>query len=90
MSDGRRYSDDEVRRIFEDAAEREASGTPARTESSSVSDETDGLSFEFDDWRFNLRPSNTEPVLRLNVESRGDVALMTAKTEELLDLIDRV
>ncbi|MCK4425931.1 MAG: phosphomannomutase, partial [Deltaproteobacteria bacterium] len=39
-------------------------------------DETDGISMEFDGWRFNLRCSNTEPVLRLNVESRGDVNLM--------------
>ena len=44
----------------------------------------DGVSIEFDDWRFNLRASNTEPLLRLNVESRGDAALMRAKTEELL------
>ncbi len=47
-------------------------------------DELDGLSMEFTDWRFNLRPSNTEPVVRLNVESRADPALMRAKTEELL------
>jgi len=43
---------------------------------------------EFADWRFNLRMSNTEPVVRLNVESRGDEALMAEKTEELLSLID--
>jgi phosphomannomutase len=48
---------------------------------------TDGLSIEFDQWRFNLRSSNTEPLIRLNVESRGDVALMQAKTAELLDMI---
>lgn len=47
----------------------------------------DGLSMEFDDWRFNVRGSNTEPVLRLNVESRGNEKLMTEKTEELLKLI---
>lgn len=47
----------------------------------------DGLGMEFEGWRFNLRMSNTEPVVRLNVESRGDPALMTAKTEELLSLI---
>jgi phosphomannomutase len=52
-------------------------------------DRTDGLSLEFADWRFNLRSSNTEPVLRLNVESRGDVVLMEAKTAELLALIDQ-
>ena len=51
-------------------------------------DHTDGLSMQFDDWRFNLRMSNTEPVVRLNVESRGDAALMEAKTAELLALID--
>lgn len=50
-------------------------------------DRTDGLSIEFESWRFNLRGSNTEPVIRLNVESRGDKALMAAKTEELLGLI---
>jgi len=51
-------------------------------------DHTDGLSMEFDGWRFNLRASNTEPVVRLNVESRGDEALMRAKTEELLARLD--
>ncbi len=51
-------------------------------------DRTDGLGLEFADWRFNLRRSNTEPVLRLNVESRGDALLMEAKTAELLALID--
>jgi len=48
----------------------------------------DGLGVEFAEWRFNLRMSNTEPVVRLNVESRGDQALMAEKTEELLALID--
>ena len=47
-------------------------------------DRTDGVSFEFADWRFNLRSSNTEPLIRLNVEARGSVALMQAKTAELL------
>jgi phosphomannomutase len=51
-------------------------------------DYTDGLSMEFDTWRFNLRASNTEPLVRLNVESRGDEALMRAKTQELLALMD--
>lgn len=50
-------------------------------------DETDGISLEFDDWRFNLRSSNTEPVVRLNVESRGDIALMEQKTDEILSLL---
>ncbi|WP_444891408.1 phosphomannomutase [Microbulbifer sp. DLAB2-AA] len=47
----------------------------------------DGLSVAYAEWRFNLRMSNTEPVIRLNVESRGDKALMREKTEELLKLI---
>jgi phosphomannomutase len=47
----------------------------------------DGLSVEFADWRFNLRASNTEPLLRLNVESRGNIELMRTKTAELLELI---
>ena len=51
-------------------------------------DETDGVGFEFADWRFNLRMSNTEPVIRLNVESRGDIDLMKVKTAEILELLD--
>ncbi|MEO0344825.1 MAG: phosphomannomutase [Pseudomonadota bacterium] len=51
------------------------------------SDTVDGISVEFDDWRFNLRASNTEPVIRLNVESRGDEALLEVKTAELLEQI---
>lgn len=50
-------------------------------------DFTDGVSLEFAQWRFNLRMSNTEPVVRLNVESRGDQALMEAKTAEVLDIL---
>jgi len=50
-------------------------------------DYIDGLSMEFTNWRFNLRPSNTEPVIRLNVESRHDAALLQEKTDELLTLI---
>ena len=51
-------------------------------------DETDGISMEFDEWRFNLRASNTEPVIRLNVESRANEALMEEKTAELLAALD--
>lgn len=50
-------------------------------------DTLDGLSVEYDNWRFNVRPSNTEPILRLNVEARGDKALMQEKTDELLKII---
>jgi phosphomannomutase/phosphomannomutase/phosphoglucomutase len=58
-----------------------------RAEATAV-DHTDGLSMEFGAWRFNLRASNTEPLVRLNVESRGDESLMRAKTRELLALMD--
>jgi len=47
----------------------------------------DGISVDYDNWRFNLRKSNTEPVVRLNVETRGDAELLKAKTTELLALI---
>jgi phosphomannomutase len=52
-------------------------------------DYTDGISMEFADWRFNLRSSNTEPVVRLNVESRANVALMQEKTNEILAMLSR-
>jgi phosphomannomutase len=51
-------------------------------------DFTDGLSMEFADWRFNLRGSNTEPLVRLNVESRASETQMREKTAELLALLD--
>jgi phosphomannomutase/phosphomannomutase/phosphoglucomutase len=50
-------------------------------------DRTDGISYEFADWRFNLRTSNTEPLIRLNVEARGSEKLMRAKTAELFALL---
>ncbi len=50
-------------------------------------DYTDGVSMEFQKWRFNIRSSNTEPLLRLNVESKGDKVLMQEKTKEILTLI---
>ena len=53
-----------------------------------IIDDIDGYSFEFSDWRFNLRMSNTEPLVRLNVESRADKQLMQEKTEEILKLIN--
>jgi len=51
-------------------------------------DLTDGLSLEFPQWRFNLRGSNTEPLVRLNVESRADEGLIREKTAEVLKLLD--
>jgi len=56
-------------------------------QSSPAIDRTDGLSMAFDKWRFSLRASNTEPILRLNVESRGNERLMREKTEELTRLV---
>jgi phosphomannomutase/phosphomannomutase/phosphoglucomutase len=50
-------------------------------------DRTDGISYEFSDWRFNLRTSNTEPLIRLNVEARGSGELMRTKTQELFALL---
>ncbi|MEW5902949.1 MAG: phosphomannomutase CpsG [Pseudomonadota bacterium] len=52
-----------------------------------VVDRTDGVSVEFPDWRFNLRGSNTEPLLRLNVEARADEKLMKERTAEIARLL---
>lgn len=70
----------------------DAKGTLARIEAHFRDDaerveHIDGLSMTFADWRFNLRTSNTEPVIRLNVESRADKALMEEKTAYILDLM---
>jgi len=46
----------------------------------------DGISFEFEDWHFNVRPSNTEPLLRLNLEAL-DAGTMAQRRDEVLDLI---
>ena len=51
-------------------------------------DDTDGYSFEFAEWRFNIRMSNTEPVVRLNVETRADQALLEKKTKEVLAILE--
>lgn len=78
----------EINRTIDDAAGAMARVEAAYQAEALVLDRTDGLSLEFADWRFNLRCSNTEPVLRLNVEARGDIALMQEKTSLLLSLID--
>ena len=51
-------------------------------------DETDGVGMEFEKWRFNLRASNTEPLIRLNVESKSNESLLNEKTRELVDRIN--
>jgi phosphomannomutase len=53
-----------------------------------VIDTTDGISMEFPDWRFNLRMSNTEPVVRLNLETRGDKKLLAKYQQTLLNLLE--
>ncbi len=75
----------EVNSVVDDVA-----ATLARVEAAypdGVVNRLDGLTIDFPEWRFNLRGSNTEPVIRLNVETRGDRALMEQKTQELLGLI---
>lgn len=71
----------DVQSVLEAVADRYAKGGQV--------DWTDGLSIEFPTWRFNLRGSNTEPVIRLNVESKADETLMRSKTEEILDFISQ-
>ena len=78
----------EINRQVRDTGAAIASITAKYGESAAATDTIDGVSMEFDNWRFNLRASNTEPVIRLNVESRGDVALMQEKVSELLTLLD--
>ena len=51
-------------------------------------DTTDGISMEFPEWRFNLRMSNTEPVIRLNLETKGDRELLAMRQTELLSLLE--
>ena len=50
-------------------------------------DKTDGISFAYSDWRFNIRASNTEPIMRLNVESYGDKSIVEQKTKLISEII---
>jgi phosphomannomutase len=50
-------------------------------------DETDGVSLAFDDWRFNLRRSNTEPLVRLNVEGKGEVNALKTHVSSIAELL---
>ena len=54
--------------------------------SDGVLSEIDGVSIDYPDWRFNIRSSNTEPLLRLNLEAKTE-ALMEEKTAEILVVI---
>ncbi|NND69878.1 MAG: phosphomannomutase, partial [Halioglobus sp.] len=78
----------EINRTIDDPAAVLAKVEETYSANAETVEHVDGLSMVMGDWRFNLRMSNTEPVVRLNVESRGDRALMEAKTAELLALID--
>ena len=77
----------EINRRIENAAEILASIENKYASSCISVDHTDGLSMEFELWRFNVRVSNTEPVVRLNVESRGNSDLMEEKTSELIQMM---
>jgi len=78
----------EINRTIDDPAAVLSRVEDTYREQAETIEHVDGLSMVLGQWRFNLRMSNTEPVVRLNVESRGDAALMQAKTTELLSLID--
>jgi phosphomannomutase/phosphomannomutase/phosphoglucomutase len=84
----RRYpASGEINRRVDDASRAIARVRAAFETGALRVDETDGVGIEFDRWRFNLRRSNTEPLVRLNVESRGDADLMRARTEDVLALL---
>ena len=80
----------EINSTVEDPASLLAGIESQYAESALTIEKVDGLSMSFNNWRFNLRMSNTEPVVRLNVESREDTALMKSKTDELLSIIRAV
>ncbi|WP_423822362.1 phosphomannomutase [Salinisphaera sp. SPP-AMP-43] len=77
----------EINRKVEDADAVMADMESHYAASANSVEHVDGLSMDFGEWRFNLRKSNTEPVIRLNVETRGDKSLMQQKTDELLERI---
>jgi phosphomannomutase len=81
-------SSGEINRKIGDVAGAIAAIRARYTAGSVKVEEVDGLSVEHPRWRFNLRTSNTEPLIRLNVESRGNEAMMKEKTAEILALLD--
>ena len=78
----------EINRSVDDAGAAMERVADHYRQQAKIIEDVDGLSMDMGDWRFNLRLSNTEPVVRLNVESRGDVAMMEARTAELLALVE--
>ena len=80
----------EINRKVADAKAVIAAVTEKYQDQALVIDTTDGVSMEFPEWRFNLRMSNTEPVIRLNIESRGDQQILQENQNALLALIESV
>ena len=78
----------EINRKVSDANQVIATVTKKYKDQALVVDTTDGVSMEFPEWRFNLRMSNTEPVIRLNIESRGDKQILQENQDALLALIE--
>ncbi len=78
----------EINRKLPDAKKVLAAAEARYAKGAVVVDHTDGLSVDYAEWRFNIRASNTEPLVRLNVESRGNEALMHEKTADLLAFLD--
>jgi phosphomannomutase len=78
----------EINRKVSDANQVIATVTKKYKDQALVIDTTDGVSMEFPEWRFNLRMSNTEPVIRLNIESRGDKQILQENQDALLALIE--
>ncbi|AUM13290.1 phosphohexomutase domain-containing protein [Ketobacter alkanivorans] len=79
----------EINRTINDSAAAIAAVEETYRAQAKQISKVDGLSMDMGNWRFNLRRSNTEPLVRLNVESRGDIPLMEAKTQELLDALEQ-
>jgi phosphomannomutase len=77
----------EINRRIEDPVAAIAAVEEHYAELAELVEHIDGLSMSFGSWRFNLRMSNTEPVVRLNVESRNNLELMQQKTSELLAML---
>jgi len=78
----------EINRRIEDPDPAIARVREALEKDATHVDETDGVSLEFGRWRCNIRKSNTEPILRVNVEARADHALMEEKRDLVLALVD--
>ena len=80
----------EINRKVSDAEAVIAAVTEKYQDQALVVDTIDGVSMEFPEWRFNLRMSNTEPVIRLNIESRGNKKVLQENQDALLALIESV